>query len=112
MLVAFIIFFLMFSVIAVLTFQGKLARFVTGGKTDSSGDPIYDEKAISRFMGVVMVLLAISALVGLLGYVIPGADILIIIAPVMFIVVLIFALVYVNTEGRFLVKGGPKHRKK
>lgn len=112
MLVAFIIFFVVFTALSVLTFMGKLASFVTGGKTDDSGDPIYDEKAISKFMGIIMLLLAGSALVGLLGYIIPSAYVLIIIAPVMFIAVLIFALVYVNTDGRFLTKGARHYSRK
>lgn len=112
MLVAFIIFFIVFVIIAVLTFMGKTASFVTGGKTDAEGDPIYDEKAISRFLGVIMSLLAVSALMGVLGYIFPGVTWLIIAAPITFIAVLIFALVYVNTDNRFVVKAKGKRYKK
>lgn len=112
MLVAFIIFFVIFVTLAVLTFLGKTASFVTGGKTDKEGDPIYDEKAISKFLGVIMSLLAVSALMGFLGYIIPGATWLIIAAPTVFIAVLLFALVYVNTDNRFVIKSqGRRFRK-
>ena len=112
MLVAFIIFFVVFVLLAVLTFMGKTASFVTGGKTDAEGDPIYDEKGISKFLGVIMCLLAVSALMGFLGYIIPDATWLIIAAPIMFIAVLLFALIYVNTDNRFVLKAKGKRFKK
>ncbi len=112
MLVAFIIFFVVFVALAVLTFMGKTASFVTGGKTDADGAPVYDEKAISKFLGVIMSLLAVSALMGFLGYIIPGATGLIIAAPIMFIAVLLFALVYFNTDDRFVIKAQGKRFRK
>jgi len=112
MLVAFIIFFVVFTAVAVLTFMGKTASFFTGGKVDEDGNPVYDEKGISKFMGVIMSLLAISALFGFLGYLIPRATWLIIAAPVMFIAVLLFALVYVNTDNRFVIKAQGKRFRK
>ncbi len=112
MLVAFIIFFVVFVTLAVLTFMGKTANLVTGGKADEQGNPVYDEKGISKFLGVIMSLLAVSALMGFLGYIIPGAAGLIIAAPIIFIAVLLFALVYFNTDDRFVVKAqGRRFRK-
>lgn len=112
MLIAFIIFFVIFLVLAVLTFMGKTANLVTGGKADEQGNPVYDEKGLSKFLGVVMSLLAVSALMGFLGYIIPDAPWLIIAAPILFIAVLLFALVYVNTDDRFVIKAqGRRFRK-
>ncbi len=112
MLVAFIIFFVVFVVFAVLAFMGKTASLVTGGKKDAEGNPIYDEQSLSKFLGVIMCLLAVSALMGFLGYIIKGATWLIIAAPVMFIAVLLFALVFVNTGNRFVLKAkGRRFRK-
>lgn len=112
MLVAFIIFFVVFVILAVLTFMGKTASFVTGDKKDTEGNPIYDEKSLSKFLGVIMSLLAVSALFGVLGYIIKSATWLIIVAPVMFIAVILFALVFVNTGNRFVLKSrGRRYRK-
>lgn len=112
MLIAFIIFFVIFLVLAVLTFMGKTANLVTGGKADEQGNPVYDEKGLSKFLGVVMSLLAVSALMGFLGYIIPDAPWLIMAAPILFIAVLLFALVYVNTDDRFVIKAqGRRFRK-
>lgn len=112
MLVAFIIFFVVFVILGVLTFLGKTATFVTGGKTDENGEPMYDEKGISRFLGIIMCLLAASALMGALGYLIPSLSWMVICAPILFIAVMLFALVYINTDGRFKVNGGGKRYKK
>ena len=104
MLVAFILFFIMFVTLAVLTFMGKLTSLFTGDKVNEEGEPVYDNKAITRFLGRVMSVLAVSALLGMLGYMIPKLQWMVIVAPILFIAVLLFALVYVNTEDRFKAK--------
>ena len=112
MVVAFIIFFLIFLVLSVLSFMGKLNSLITGNKTDEEGNPVYDDRALSRFLGLVMLLLSVSALMGILGYLISGLSFLVICAPVLFVAVIIFALVYSNDTNRFkLKKRGRRFRK-
>lgn len=112
MVVAFIIFFLIFLVLSVLSFMGKLNSLITGNKTDEDGNPIYDDKALRMFLGAVTLLLAVSALMGIIGYLVSGASFLVICAPVLFVAVIIFALVYSNDTNRFkLKKRGRRFRK-
>lgn len=112
MVVAFIIFFLIFAFLSVLSFMGKLNSLITGNKTDEEGNPVYDDKALRVFLGAVMLMLAVSALMGILGYLISGLSFLIICAPVLFVAVIIFALVYSNNENRFKRnKRGRRYRK-
>ncbi|MBQ3073375.1 MAG: DUF3784 domain-containing protein [Ruminococcus sp.] len=112
MVVAFIIFFLIFAVLSVLSFMGKFNSLITGNKTDEEGNPVYDDKALRLFLGLVMLMLAVSALMGILGYLISSLSFLVICAPVLFVAVLIFALVYANDENRFKrKKRGRRYRK-
>ncbi|MDO5123032.1 MAG: DUF3784 domain-containing protein [Eubacteriales bacterium] len=101
MLVAFIVFFILFVALGVITLTGRFNSFITGNKVDEEGNPVYNDKAVAEFLGIVMFMLAFSALLGALGYLIPGASFLVICAPVIFIAVMIFALVYGSKEGRF-----------
>lgn len=111
MLIAFIIFFIVFIILGLLSFSGKLTGLIIGKRSNSpeegngeenstAGEPVYDEKAIDRFLGVIMLLLALSALLGVFGN---GLAIswMVIAAPILFIAVLLFALIYVNTDNRF-----------
>lgn len=112
MLIAFIIFFVVFVLLSVFAFLGKLNSFIISDKKNDDGEDVYDSKAAGKFLGLVMILLALSALMGVLGYLVPKLAWLVILAPIFFIAVLIFALVYVNTENRFVKKkGGRRYRK-
>ncbi len=112
MVVAFIIFFLIFAVLSVLAFMGKLNSLITGNKTDEEGNPVYDDRALSRFLGLVMLLLAVSALMGILGYLISSLSFLVVCAPVLFVAVMVFALIFANGENRFKhKKRGRRYRK-
>lgn len=112
MLIAFIIFFVVFVVLSIFAFLGKFNSFIISEKKNDDGADAYDCKAAGRFLGIVMILLALSALMGVLGYLVAKLAWLVICAPIFFIAVLIFALVYVNTENRFLKKkGGKRYRK-
>ena len=92
--------------------MGKLNSLITGNKTDEDGNPIYDDKALRMFLGAVTLLLAVSALMGIIGYLVSGASFLVICAPVLFVAVIIFALVYSNDTNRFkLKKRGRRFRK-
>lgn len=104
MLYMFVIFFVMFLILGLFSFSGKLNSLLSSGKTDAEGDPIYDEKAISKFLGLVTLLLSLSAFFGILGFTVKGAGFLVICAPVLFLCVVIFALVYSGSDQRFRVK--------
>lgn len=104
MLFAFLIFFVMFLILGLFSFTGKFNSLLSSGKVDAEGDPVYDEKAISKFLGIVTLLLSLSAFLGVLGYTIKGAAFLVICAPVLFVGVMLFALVYSGSDQRFRTK--------
>lgn len=101
MLVEFIILLVVFLILSVLSFMGKLTRFITGGKTKDNTEAIYDEKGVGNFLGVVLSLLVMATALGILGFVLTDAKWLILAAPIIFILVLIFAIIFLNTNNRF-----------
>ena len=104
MLYMFVIFFLMFLILGLFSFTGKLNSLLSNGKVDAEGDPIYDEKAISKFLGTITLLLSLSAFLGILGFTIKGAAFLVVCAPVLFVGVMVFALLYSGCDQRFRMK--------
>lgn len=102
MLIEFIILLVVFLVLSVLSFMGKLTAFITGAKARENTENIYNERAAGNFLGLIMSLLVAATAMGLLGFVITDAKWLIVAAPVVFILVLIFAIIFINTNNRFV----------
>ena len=101
MLVEFIILLVVFLILSVLSFMGKLTAFITGGRTKDNTEAIYDEKSAGNFLGVIMSLLVMATALGILGFVLTDAKWLILAAPIIFTLVLIFAIIFINTNNRF-----------
>ena len=102
MLIEFIVLLIVFLILSVLSFMGKLTTFITGSKAKDNTEATYDEKGAGNFLGVIMSLLVVATAVGILGFVVTDAKWLIVAAPVFFILVLIFALIFINTNNRFV----------
>ena len=101
MLVAFIILMLLFLLLSVLAFMGRLTSFIAGKSVQNNTENLYDEKGAGNFIGIIMSLLMISCAVGMLGFAAEGLRWLILAAPIVFILLLIFAIVFINTNNRF-----------
>ena len=101
-LIEFIVLLVLFLVMSILAFMGKLTTFITGSKTKDNTENIYNERSAGNFIGLIMSLLVVSTSLGILGFVIADAIWLILAAPIGFILVLIFALVFINTNNRFV----------
>lgn len=100
-LIEFIILLVVFLVLSVLSFMGKLTSFITGGKVRENTENIYNDRSAGNFLGLIMSLLVVATVIGILGFVIPNAKWLIVAAPIVFILVLIFAIIFINTNNRF-----------
>ena len=111
MIVAFIIFALVFLVLAFLAFSGKINFVISSDKKDAEGNSIYDEPAISKFLGIVLLLLTFTAVLGMIGFLIKS-DAMVIISPILFGVIFIGAFLYSGSGRRFLRrKRGRRYRK-
>lgn len=103
MLVAYIILILLFLLLSVLSFMGKLMMFIAGKNADKNAETSYDNKGAGNFIGIIMMMLTISSCVGLLGFALEKMRWLILASPVCFILLLIFAIVFINTNNRFVM---------
>ncbi len=102
MLVAFIILMVLFLVLSILSFMGKLTVFITGKNIEKNQENTYDEKGAGNFLGIIMSLLMVSSAVGMLGFALEKMRWLILAAPIVFILLLIFAIIFINTNNRFV----------
>ena len=102
MLIEFIVLLVVFLILSVLAFMGKLTAFLTGSRTKDNTENVYNERSAGNFLGLIMSLLVVSTAVGILGFVISDAKWLIVAAPIMFSLVLVFALIFINTNNRFV----------
>jgi len=100
--IIFAVLLVLFIVLSVLAFMGKLTAFITGSKTKDNTETIYNERGAGNFIGLIMSMLVVATAVGMLGFLIPSARWLIIAAPLFFTMVLIFAIIYINTRDRFV----------
>lgn len=82
--------------------MGKLTAFITGSKTKDNTEALYNERSAGNFIGLIMSLLVAATALGMLGFVFENMRWLIMAAPILFIVVLIFAIIYINTSNRFV----------
>lgn len=101
MLITFIVLLVLFLILSVLSFMGKLTVLITGRNIEKDQENTYDEKGVGNFLGIIMSLLMISSAVGILGFALEGMRWLILASPIVFILLLIFALVFINTNNRF-----------
>lgn len=102
MFIVFAVLMVLFIVLSVLAFMGKLTAFITGSKTKENTEIVYNEKGVGNFIGLIMSMLVVATAVGMLGFLLSSARWLIIAAPMFFTVVLIFAIIYINTRDRFV----------
>ncbi len=102
MFIIFAVLMVLFIVLSVLAFMGKLTAFITGSKAKDNTETIYNEKGAGNFIGLIMSMLVVATAVGMLGFLISSARWLIIAAPIFFTVVLVFAIVFINTQDRFV----------
>ena len=102
MLIEFIILLVVFLVLSILAFMGKLTSFITGNKAGENKDNVYNNRSASKFIGLIMSLLVVATTLGILGFVIADAKWLIVAAPILFSLVLIFAIIFINTNNRFV----------
>ena len=100
MLVAYIILVLLFLLLSILSFMGKLMLFIAGKGSDDA-ETSYDSKSAGNFIGIIMMMLTISSCVGMLGFALEKMRWLILASPVCFILLLIFAIIFINTNNRF-----------
>lgn len=100
--ILFAVLMVAFLVLSVLSFMGKLTAFITGSKTRDNTENIYNERSAGNFLGVIMSLMVVATGFGMLGFLITSARWLIIAAPLTFIGVLIFAIIFINTQDRFV----------
>lgn len=102
MFTAFIVLLILFLVLSVLSFMGKLTTLITGSRTKENTETVYNEKSAGNFIGLVMSLLVVATGIGMLGFLFPSIRWMIVAAPIFFTVVLIFAIIYINTRDRFV----------
>lgn len=108
MLTAFVVLLILFLILSVLSFMGKLTAFITGSKTKENTETVYNEKGAGNFIGLVMSLLVVATGIGMLGFLFPKVQWMIVAAPMFFMLVLIFAIIYINTKDRFVDTPHPK----
>jgi len=101
-LIGFIVLLVVFIILSVLSFMGKLTSFITGDKTRDNTENVYNQRSAGNFIGLIMSLLVFSTGVGILGFVVSDAKWLIMASPISFILVLVFALIFINTNNRFV----------
>ena len=90
-----------FVLLGVLFLSGKGAGLIAGYNTSSSQEKAkYDEKALCRFMGKFMFVLAACWVLALVSAVL-GRMALLWIGQVLFIVIIIAGVIYANTGNRF-----------
>ena len=102
MLIEYIVLLAAFIVLSVLSFMGKLTAFITGDTTKDNTEARYNERSAGNFLGIVMSVLVLSTAVGILGFFISDASWLILAAPITFVLVLVFAIIFINTNNRFV----------
>ena len=102
MFITFAILMTLFLVLSVLSFMGKLTAFITGSETRDNTENIYNERGAGNFIGVIMSLMVVATGFGMMGFLITSARWLILAAPLTFIPVLIFAIIFINTKDRFV----------
>ena len=101
MLIEYVVLLVVFIVLSVLSFMGKLTAFIAG-ETKENTEARYNERSAGNFIGIVMSVLVLSTAVGILGFFISDASWLILAAPITFILVLVFAIIFINTNNRFV----------
>lgn len=112
MLVAFIILLVLFLILSVLSFMGKLMVFIAGKNTENREETSYDRKGAGNFVGIIMMMLMISTCVGILGFALENMRWLILASPISFILLLIFAIIFINTNDRFVMEQNEKEEDK
>lgn len=111
MLIAFIILLVLFLLLSILSFMGKLMVFIAGKNTDNKEETSYDRKGAGNFVGIIMIMLMISTCLGMLGFLLENMRWLILASPICFILLLIFAIVFINTNDRFVMGQNEKEEK-
>ena len=108
----FILFFIIFSALAVYFYIGKGVLFILGRNAfDENKKPRYMLRKLSRIFAYITAGLALSALLGFLGFVIKSASFLVYIAPVLFVIFLaIFLYTVINIDK--YKKSNRRHRYK
>ncbi|GIN20585.1 DUF3784 domain-containing protein [Siminovitchia fordii] len=90
-----------FLIFAVILSKGKGAFLIAGYNTKTDHEKAeYDEKALCKFMGKIMYGICFSILLWGLSEVLEN-QLLFIIGLILFIIIVTFAIVYVNTGNRF-----------
>ncbi len=102
MFITFIVLLILFLILSVLSFMGKLTEFITGSQIKENTENIYNQRRAGNFIGVIMSLMVVATGFGMLGFLLTSARWLIIAAPLTFIAVLVFAIVFINTQDRFV----------
>ncbi len=102
MFIIFAVLLVLFIILSVLAFMGKLTAFITGSRAKDNTETFYNERSAGNFIGLIMSMLVVATAVGMLGFLITSARWLIIAAPIFFTVVLIFAIIFINTQDRFV----------
>ncbi|MCI8284008.1 MAG: DUF3784 domain-containing protein [Firmicutes bacterium] len=101
MIIIYFIPIAVFIVLGVLFCQGKGAGFIAGYNTLSDDEKSeYDEKALCRFIGREMFAAAVCWIPILIGEIF-NVKVLFWIGMVLFVLILVFGLIYVNTGNRF-----------
>ena len=98
--VVFILFFVIFSALAVYFYIGKGVLFILGRNAyDENKKPKYMMRKLSRIFSCIIAGLALSALIGFFGFVIKSASFLVYIAPVLFVIFLaMFLYTVINID--------------
>ncbi len=100
MSLVFILFFVIFSALAVYFYIGKGVLFILGRNAfDENRKPRYLMRKLSKNFSYILAGLALSALLGFLGYIIKSASFLVYIALVLFVVFLaLFLYTVINVD--------------
>ena len=101
MLITFVVLLVLFLILSILSFMGRLTMFIAGKRPENSVENLYDEKGAGNFLGIIMSLLVVSSAIGMLGFVLDGMRWLILASPIAFVLLLVFALIFINTNNRF-----------
>ena len=93
MTIVFLLFFIIFSALAVYFYIGKGVLFILGRNAyDENGKPRYLLKKLSRIFSLIIFGLALSAILGFFGFLIKSASFLVYIALILFVIFLILFL--------------------
>jgi preprotein translocase subunit SecG len=102
--IIFLIIIILFIVLGVIFFHGKGTKLISGYNTASKWEKAkYDEKALCRFMGKLMFVLAGCWVIPTIG-IFYNRENLIMFGTMLFIIVAVIAAIYANTGNRFKKK--------